>query len=441
MLCDRRDRRCILESGSLYNTWNYPERLSANRISHSATYVSQFSCSKPTRRGMRLFLPHTHQAATITNCSTIPSNGRQPDRSPELDTRQIPIQHFQHLRMPNTPSDGGPAVGTPRQPRSKADPSPQTHSSPSTLATGSEEVYRQRCQTHGSEEKRQTTTHSGHAGAQQTCCSWNTSHPIPVSPSNAGTCRDQEDNYWCLERVSQCTNPRRRSPRNHVHHAMGSVPIQNLSTGLRCFAGRIHQTIWRDCQWLPQHNQMHRWHMLMGRHSRRKLLSNMSLARHPRSTRKCSESQKICIWLRHDRICWFRHHSDRYPAQWQTYPRNPWLSYATKHHWYPILIWPHQPSIVLRLPPQRHGAFPRASQAVVNVLLGWSAATSFWAVGGCYTGQSHRGCPNIRLQTCHMSRHRLVQERHRFLALAEVLHLWGHHSCLLLNGMENSVHW
>ena len=150
MICDRRDRRCILESGSLYYTGNYPERLPANRISHSATHVSQFSCSKPTRRGVRLLLPHTHQAATITNCSTIPSNGRHPDRSPELDTRQIPIQHFQHLRMPNTPSDGGPAIGTPRRPGSQADRSPQTHSSPSTLATGSEGVYRQRRQTRGS---------------------------------------------------------------------------------------------------------------------------------------------------------------------------------------------------------------------------------------------------------------------------------------------------
>ena len=208
-----------------------------------------------------------------------------------------------------------------------------------------------------------------------------------------------------------------------------------------CFTGRIHQKIRRDCQWLPQQNQMHRWHMLMGRHPRRKLLSNMSLARHLRSTRNCSESRNVCIWLWHGGICWFRHHTDRYPAQWQTYPRNPWLSYATKHHWYPILVWPHQPSIVLRLPPQQHGAFPRASQDVVNVLLGWSAATSFWAIKGCYTRQNHRGCPDIRLQTCHMSRHRLVQERHRFLALAAVLHLWGHHSCLLLNGIENSVRW
>ena len=151
MLCDRRDRRCILESGSLYNTGNYPKRLPANRISHSATHVSQFSCRKPTRRGVRLLLPHTHQAATITNCSTIPSNGRQPDRSPELDTRQMPNHHFQPLRMPNTPSDKGPAVGTPCQPRSQADRHPQTHSSPSTLATESEGVYRQRCQTRGSE--------------------------------------------------------------------------------------------------------------------------------------------------------------------------------------------------------------------------------------------------------------------------------------------------
>ena len=158
------------------------------------------------------------------------------------------------------------------------------------------------------------------------------------------------------------------SPRSSRH---GVGTDTNLSTGLRCFTGRLHQKIRRDCQWLPQQNQMHRWHMLMGRHSRRKLLSNMSLARHLRSTRNCTGSRKVCIWLRHGGLCWFRPHSDRYPAQWQTYPRNPWLSFATKHHWYAILVWPHQPSIVLRLPPQRHGAFPRASQAVVNVLLGW----------------------------------------------------------------------
>ena len=77
----------------------------------------------------------------------------------------------------------------PRRRRGQADRSPQTHSSPSTLTTGNESVNRQRCQTrgsggcpswrisylvpsngHGSEEKRQATTHSGHAGAQQTCC-------------------------------------------------------------------------------------------------------------------------------------------------------------------------------------------------------------------------------------------------------------------------------
>ena len=91
--------------------------------------------------------------------------------------------------MPNTPSDGGPAVGPPRRPRDQADRGPRTLSSPSTLATGSESMYRQRCQTRGfggcpnwrtsylvpsngrdAEEKRQATTHSGHAGAQQTCC-------------------------------------------------------------------------------------------------------------------------------------------------------------------------------------------------------------------------------------------------------------------------------
>ena len=48
--------------------------------------------------------------------------------------------------------------------------------------------------------------------------------------------------------ITGITNPRRRSPLHHVHNAMGSVPIQNLSTGLRCFTGRIHQKIPRDCQ-------------------------------------------------------------------------------------------------------------------------------------------------------------------------------------------------
>ena len=52
--------------------------------------------------------------------------------------------------MTNTPSDRGPAVETPRRPRGQADCSPQTHSSPTTLATGSESVNRQECQTRGS---------------------------------------------------------------------------------------------------------------------------------------------------------------------------------------------------------------------------------------------------------------------------------------------------
>ena len=34
--------------------------------------------------------------------------------------------------------------------------------------------------------------------------------------------------------------------------------------------------------------------------------------------------------------------------------------------------------------------------------------------------KNHPGCPDILLQTYNMSRHRLVQERHRFRALAEV---------------------
>ena len=98
---------------------NHPNRLPANRISHSATHVSQFRCIKPTRRGVRLLLPHTHRATTITNCFTIRCNRRQRSRSPELDTRQIPFQIFQHLRMPNTPSDRRPAVGTQRDPEAK----------------------------------------------------------------------------------------------------------------------------------------------------------------------------------------------------------------------------------------------------------------------------------------------------------------------------------
>ena len=51
--------------------------------------------------------------------------------------------------------------------------------------------------------------------------------------------------------------------------------------------------------------------MLMGRHSRRELLSNTSLARHLRSTRDCSEPRKVCILLRRGGLCWFCHHSDQ----------------------------------------------------------------------------------------------------------------------------------
>ena len=336
MLCDRRDRRWILDSGSLYNSGNHPERLPANRIRHSATHVSQFSCSKPTRRRVRLLLPHTHQATTNTNCFTIPSNWRQRGRSPELDTRQIPIQHLQHLRMPNTPSDGGPAVGTPRRPRGQADRSPQTHSNPSKVATGSESVYRQRCQTrgsggcprwrtrylvpsngHGSEKKRQATTHSW------TCrCSTNMLSVKHITSNPPFTRR-----RWCLQGprtrlpmlgtgiiVCQSEKKIATSPR-WSRHGIGTDT--KLVHRLRSFTGRIHQKVRRDCLWVPQQNQLPRWLMLIGRHSRRELLSQMSLARHLLSTRKCkcSESRKVCIWLRRGEICWFRHHSDRYPAQ------------------------------------------------------------------------------------------------------------------------------
>ena len=45
--------------------------------------------------------------------------------------------------------------------------------------------------------------------------------------------------------------------------------------------------------------------MLMGRYSRRDLLSNMSLTRHLRSTRNFSEPQRICLWLQRRGNCWF----------------------------------------------------------------------------------------------------------------------------------------
>ena len=96
---------------------------------------------------MRLLLPNTHQVVTITNCSTIPCNRWPPGRSPEVDTRKIPIQQFQHVRLLNTPSNGGSAFETPSRPRGQADRSPQTISRPSALATGGEGVYQQRCQT------------------------------------------------------------------------------------------------------------------------------------------------------------------------------------------------------------------------------------------------------------------------------------------------------
>ena len=67
--------------------------------------------------------------------------------SPELDPGQIPIQHFQHLQMPNSSSMGGPVAEPnvdPRRPSRLASTFP--FQSP-TMATGSKGLYRQRCPT------------------------------------------------------------------------------------------------------------------------------------------------------------------------------------------------------------------------------------------------------------------------------------------------------
>ena len=91
---------------------------------------------------------------------------------------------------------------------------------------------------HSSEGKWQTTTHNGHAGAQQTCCPRNTPQSIPLSPGNT----------YAWNGILQCANLRGRSPPHYVHDAMGSVPIQSLTTRLRCVTGRVRQQIRGDCQ-------------------------------------------------------------------------------------------------------------------------------------------------------------------------------------------------
>ena len=105
--------------------------------------VSSAAASPPDEECDWLLLPHTPQTATIINGSVIPSHRRQPGQYPEWHTTQIPIQHFQHLRKPYTPSNGVSALGTSRRPQGQADRSPQTYSigssSASILATWSED--------------------------------------------------------------------------------------------------------------------------------------------------------------------------------------------------------------------------------------------------------------------------------------------------------------
>ena len=149
--------------------------------------------------------------------------------------------------------------------------------------------------------------------AQWTCrCSPNM--PIPVSQGDAATSMDQEDDYRCLERVSQCANPRRRSPSHHVHHAMGSVPIKTCPRGYSVSQDVYTRRFDEIVNDLPNKTKcIDETCVWADRYSRRELLSNMSLARRLRSTRNFSESRKVCVWLRRRGICWFRHHSDRCP--------------------------------------------------------------------------------------------------------------------------------
>ena len=169
-----------------------------------------------------------------------------------------------------------------------------------------------------------------------------------------------------------------------------------------------------------------------------KFLIGYALARHLRSTRNGSESRKVCIWL-----------VDLLVSS----SLRPISSPVTNISAQSVTFLRHKTSLAsdlcLASSTKYRTATPSATAWRLSAgissrrqrSIGMISCNKFLSNPRFLYWQNHRGCPDIRPQTCHMSRHSLVQERHRFPAPAEVLHLWGHHSYLLLNGMENSVRW
>ena len=68
---------------------------------------------------------------------------------------------------------------------------------------------------HGTEGKQQATSHSEHAGGQQTCCSCFTPNLLV-------------NRQRCMELESQCANLRRGPSHHYAHHAMVLVLIQQF---------------------------------------------------------------------------------------------------------------------------------------------------------------------------------------------------------------------
>ena len=126
MLCDRRDRRCILESGSLYNTGNHPERLPPNRMSVSSAAASPhdeecdcpgpirtkppplptalpFPATDANRAAVQNWILDKYRSSTFNICEWVPPGTKKTITDAWNGYHSVPSREDRHLTTFSTP--------------------------------------------------------------------------------------------------------------------------------------------------------------------------------------------------------------------------------------------------------------------------------------------------------------------------------------------------
>ena len=255
--------------------------------------------------------------------------------------------------MPNTPANGGPAVGTPSRPRGQTDRSPQTQSS--TL--------------HWQQKVKASIDRDIKLGASRTVTAQKVNAErrriVDMQVINKHAVRETQHTqspFNLATLVPSWTKKTITDAWNRYH----SVPIREEYRHLITFITPWGRYRYRTCPQgyaASQEGFTRRFDeivndfsnrtnciddMLMGRHCRKKPFSNILLARHLRSTRSCADSQKIAFGSDTVEFAGFvitptdNHPSDKHICAIHDFP--------TPQNRHPILVQPHQPSVVMRFP-------------------------------------------------------------------------------------------